>query len=203
MGSGLPNGGSGEMETGPGAGPGNVGTRPGDGVTLVSRIVIKAKIEDVWREITKTDEPQPAMFQSQMHRLTLDAGSPIRMRTPDGKYTSVVGEVLEADPPFRFSHTMKFTAYDDPYCKVTYDLREVEGGTEFTLTSERVPAGTKTHKAMARGGDFIAKTLKSVLERGRAPLGTRAIYGVMGLLTPLITPDRSKSTHWPLENNHG
>jgi len=165
--------------------------------------VIKGKIEDVWREITKTDEPQLAMFGAQMHRLTLDAGSPIRMRTPDGKYTSVVGEVLEADPPFRFSHTMKFTAYDDPYCRVTYDLREVEGGVEFTLTSEEVPANTKTSKAMGRGGDFIVRTLKSIVEQGRPALGTRLLYSLMGALGPLMSPAKSKTTHWPLETTNG
>ncbi len=173
------------------------------GVTLISRIVIDASIEDVWREITKTDEPQLAMFGAQMHRLTLDAGSPIQMRTPDGVFTSVVGEILEADPPFRFSHTMKFTAYDDPYCRVTYDLREIEGGVEFTLTSEAVPPGTKTLKAMQRGGDFIVKTLQQVLERGRPATGTRAIYAVMGWVTPFITPKRCKSELWPLEANRG
>ncbi|NNF26746.1 MAG: hypothetical protein HKN73_05985 [Gemmatimonadetes bacterium] len=172
-------------------------------VTLVSRIVIDAPIDDVWREITKTDEPQLAMFGAQMHRITLDAGSPIRMRTPDGAYTSVVGEILEVDPPVRFSHTMKFTGYDDPYCRVTYDLREIEGGVEFTLTSEGVPAGTKTHKAMARGGDFIAKTLKQILERGRPALATRAIYRMMALATPFITPKRSRSELWPMEATRG
>jgi uncharacterized protein YndB with AHSA1/START domain len=172
-------------------------------VKLVSKIVINGNIEDVWREITKTDEPQLAMFGAQMHRLALDSGSPIRMRTPDGKYTSVVGEILEANPPFRFSHTMKFTAYDDPYCRVTYDLREVPGGVEFTLTSEEVPAGTKTAKAMKQGGDFICKTLKAIVERGQPSLGTRLLYGVFGVLGPLMTPSRSKSIHWPLETSNG
>ena len=172
-------------------------------VTLISKILIKGRIEDVWREITKTDEPQLAMFGAQMHRLTLDTGSPIRMRTPDGKYTSVVGEILEADPPFRFSHTMKFTAYDDAYCRVTYDLREVDGGVEFTLTSEEVPAGTKTHKAMAKGGDFIVGTLKKIVEDGRPALGIRVLYSVMTFVAPLMTPSQSKSAHWPLETTHG
>ena len=172
-------------------------------VTLISKILIKGKIEDVWREITKTDEPQLAMFGAQMHRLTLGEGSPIRMRTPDGKFTSVVGEILEVDPPYRFSHTMKFTAYHDPYCRVTYDLREVDGGVEFTLTSEQVPADTKTSKAMARGGDFIVATLKAIVEDGRPPLGTRILYAILGRLGPLMTPGRSKSIHWPLEEIHG
>ena len=171
----------------------------GDNVTtLVSRVIIAGKIEDVWREITKTDEPQLAMFGAQMHRMSLEPGSPIRMRTPDGKYTSVVGEILEVEVPHRLSHTMKFTTYDDPYCKVTYDLREVEGGVEFTLTSEAVPVGTKTHKNMMRGGDFIANTLKTVIEKGNASLLTRMIYGVFKVLGPLMTPKKSRSEHWPL-----
>ncbi len=170
-----------------------------DTVKLISRVVIKGKIEDVWREITKTDEPQMAMFGAQMYRLSLAEGSPIRMRTPDGKYTSVVGEVLEARAPFRFAHTMKFTAYDDPYCRVTYDLKEVPGGVEFTLTSEAIPAGTKTAKAMRQGGDFIAATLKAVVENGKPPVLTRLIYGMFSILAPVMTPAKSKSERWPLE----
>lgn len=167
-------------------------------VKFVSRIVIQGSIEAVWREITKTDEPQLAMFGARMHRLTLGPGSPIRMRTPDGKYTSVVGDILEVDPPRRFAHTMKFTGYDDPFCRVTYDLREVPGGVEFTLTSEDVPAGTKTESAMRRGGDFIAGTLKAIVENGRPPLGTRILYRIFALLAPAMTPKKSLSTHWPL-----
>lgn len=170
-----------------------------DSVKLVSRIVIKGAIEDVWREITKTNEPQLAIFGAQMHRHGLAPGSPIRMRTPDGKYTSVVGEILESNPPYRLSHTMKFTQYDDPYCRVTYDLKEVPGGVEFTLTSEAVPAGSKTESAMRRGGDFIASTLKAVVENGRPSLMTRVVYGMFGLLAPVMTPARCRSEHWPLE----
>ncbi|MGI9627440.1 MAG: SRPBCC domain-containing protein [Longimicrobiales bacterium] len=166
---------------------------------LVSRVLIKGRIEDVWHEITKTDRPQLAMFGAQMHRIGLQPGSPIRMRSADGKYTSVVGEILEVDPPFRLSHTMKFTAYDDPYCRVTYDLKEVDGGVEFTLTSEDMPAGTKTAKSMSRGGDFITKTLKAVVEQGRPSLTTRLLYVVFNLIGPLMTPKRCRTEHWPLE----
>jgi len=167
-------------------------------VRLVSRIVIKGRIEDVWREITKTETPQLAFFGAQMRYRALSAGSPVQMRTPDAKYTSVVGEILEVSPPHRFSHTMKFTAHDDPYCKVTYELKEVPGGVEFTLISEDVPEGTKTHKDMARGGDFIAATLKQVIEQGKPALGTRLIYAMFSLLA-FTTPAKCKSDHWPLE----
>lgn len=168
---------------------------------LVSRVIIRGRVEDVWREITKTNEPQLAMFGARMHRIGLEPGSPIRMRTPNNKYTSVVGEILEVDPPNRLSHTMKFTAYDDPYCKVTYELREVDGGVEFTLTSEDIPPGTKTAKDMGRGGDFIVGTLKAVVEDGRPPLGTRLLFGVFGLIAPLMTPKKCRSENWPLTDN--
>lgn len=174
-----------------------------DTVKLVSRIHIQGRIEDVWREITKTDEPQLAFFSGQMHRLTLGPGSPVQMRTPDNKYTSVVGEILEVSPPHRFSHTMKFTAYDDPYCIVTYDLKEVGDGVEFTLTSEDIPAGTRTEKDMNRGGDFIVKTLKQIVEDGQPALGTRLLYKLFGVLA-FMTPDKCRAEHWPLkETTHG
>jgi uncharacterized protein YndB with AHSA1/START domain len=167
-------------------------------VRLVSKIVIQGKIEDVWREITKTDTPQLAVFGAQMRYRALSAGSPVQMRTADAKFTSVVGEILEVTPPYRFSHTMKFTAHDDPYCKVTYDLKQVPGGVEFTLTAEDVPAGTKTEKDMTRGGDFIVNTLKQIVETGKPALGTRILYVVFGLLG-LTTPAKCRSEHWPLE----
>jgi uncharacterized protein YndB with AHSA1/START domain len=167
-------------------------------LTFVSRVLIQGRIEDVWREITKTDEPQLAMFNSRMLTTVLGPGAPIRMRSPDNRYTGVVGEVLEYDPPHRFAHTMKFTAYDDPVCRVTYELRETPEGVEFTLTSEEVPAGTKTAKDMARGGDFIAGTLKAIVEKGRPPLGTRLLFGLFGLLA-FLNPEKSRSEHWPLE----
>jgi uncharacterized protein YndB with AHSA1/START domain len=174
-----------------------------DKVRLVSKILIQGRIEDVWREITKTDEPQLAFFGAQMYRLSLGAGSPVQMRTPDNKYTSVVGEILEVSAPHRFSHTMKFTQYDDPYCKVTYELKEVPGGVEFTLTSEDVPAATKTEKSMRQGGDFIVKTLKQVIENGKPSLGTRMIYGMFAVLGPLMTPAKCKVEQWPLERARG
>jgi uncharacterized protein YndB with AHSA1/START domain len=167
-------------------------------LTFVSRVLIQGRIEDVWREITQTDEPQLAMYNSRMLTTVLGPGAPIRMRSPDNRYTGVVGEVLEYDPPHRFAHTMKFTAYDDPVCRVTYELRETPEGVEFTLTSEEVPAGTKTAKDMARGGDFIAGTLKAIVEKGRPPLGTRLLFGLFGLLA-FLNPEKSRSEHWPLE----
>ena len=119
------------------------------------------------------------------------------MRSPNGKFTGVVGEVLECDPPHRYSHTFRFTHLDEPECKVIYELKETAGGTEFTLISEDVPVGTKTEKSMAQGGPFITQTLKGLLENGKPPFKSRFIL-TMIRLTSWMSPKRCRSEHWPL-----
>ena len=162
------------------------------------QIRIRGAVDEVWREITRTDAPIVAFFNSQMHVGTLAAGSKLAMRTPDGRYTGVVGEILEFEPPRRFAHTFRFPAYDDPPCKVIYDLEEVTGGTRFTLTIEDLPAGTKTAKQMLQGGTMICNTLKSVIETGKASFGIRLLYLVFKLMQP-FTPKRCRSENWPVD----
>ena len=169
-----------------------------DTITLVSRIVIKGTMQAVWNELTKTDGLQGAMFNTQMHTNGLKPGGQIRMRSADGKFTSVVGEILEMDPPRKYSHTFRFTNLDDPPCVVTYDLREVDGGVEFTLTSSNVPAGSKTAKEMARGGDMIVKSMKAIIETGKPPFGTRMLYVLFKVMGP-FSPKSMRSENWPLD----
>ena len=162
------------------------------------RVVIEASIEDVWREITRTDRPIPAFFNSRMDVARLAPGAKLAMRTPDSKYTGVVGEILEYVPMSRFAHTFKFTAYDDPACSVVYDLEEVEGGVQFTLTIRDLPTGTKTAKQMVQGGTMIVNTLKSVIERGKPPLGIRLLFVLFKVLA-ITTPKRCLSSNWPVD----
>ncbi len=164
----------------------------------VYRAVIAATLTDVWDALTQQGQPLPFFFGSVLHTTGLAPGAPIRMRTPNGKYTGVVGEVLEIEPPHRYSHTMKFTHLDDPVCKVTYELKEVGDGVEFTLITESVPIGTKSEKFMAMGGDFIVKTLKSMVETGKPPLKSRLIL-LMSKLTEPLTPKICRSENWPFE----
>lgn len=79
----------------------------------VFRIVIEAPVEDVWRELTKTNVVLPFFFGSILDTHGLTPGNLTCMRTDDRKYTGVVGEILEYDPPNRFSHTFRFTQLDD------------------------------------------------------------------------------------------
>ncbi|MCA9312133.1 MAG: SRPBCC domain-containing protein [Phycisphaerales bacterium] len=163
----------------------------------VSRITIRASIQDVWKELTKTDDVQKAMFNMRLHTDRQEVGGQVRMRSPDGKWTGVVGEITVWEPPHRYAHTFRFTNFEDPPCTVLYELEEVEGGVQFTLTADGIPAGTKTAKQMKSGSDMICKSLKSILETGRLPFGTRLLYTLFKLMAPM-TPKKCRTEHWPL-----
>jgi uncharacterized protein YndB with AHSA1/START domain len=166
-------------------------------IRSVSQVFIRGTMSQVWREITKADEVQGCMFNMRLHTNgPLKVGTQIRMRSPNGKWTGVIGEVLEFDPPHRYAHTFKFTNFDDPPCKVIYELKEVAGGVEFTLTCEDVPAGTKTAKQMVPGAGMITKTLKAIVETGRPTFGTRMLYVLFKLMAP-FTPKKCLSSNWP------
>lgn len=169
-----------------------------DPTRAVFEVVIRGSIEAVWREITKTDEPQGAIFNMQLHTPGLAVGAPMQMRTANGKYVGMVGEVLEYDPPRRLVHTHKFTQHDDPVARVIYDLKQEGDSVRFTLTVEGLTPGTKTSKQMVLGGPMICNTLKAIVETGRPTFGTRLLYAMFKLFEP-FSPKRIRAEHWPLE----
>lgn len=170
------------------------------GQTAMFRIVIRGSMDDVWAELTKTGVPNETFFNAVMDTTTLGPNAPMRMRTKNGKYTGVVGTVLEHDPPRRFSHTFKFTGFDDPECTVIHDLEEVEGGVQYTIRAENLPVGTKTAKQMQQGSKMIGTTLKSMVENGKPSFGTRLLFCLFRVMEPL-SPAASRSEHWPLEGH--
>ena len=164
----------------------------------VTQVVINAPIQNVWDTLTEQGKILPFFFGSVMHTTKFEPGAPIRMRTPNGKYTAVVGDVLEVDPPFKYSMTFKFTNFDDAVCKVIHELREVDGGTEYTLISEGIPQGTKTEKQMAQGAKIITSTLKSCVETGKPTFMARFIM-VMGSMFEFMSPKQCLSENWPMD----
>ena len=87
----------------------------------VYKVVIHAPIRIVWDTLVKTDEVLPFIFGAVCNTEDgLKVGRPMRMITRDGKYATVVGEVLEFSPPHRYAHTMKFTQYPDALATVIY-----------------------------------------------------------------------------------
>lgn len=161
------------------------------------KTTIRADIHAVWNEITRGDAPIKCFFNSRMDRRSLEPGSRIAMRSPDGAFTGVVGEILEVVPPRRFAHTFQFTRLDEPPCKVIYELNPVEGGTEFIMKIENLVAGSTMDKQMTGGSKLIMSTLKSVMETGRPSMGVRAIFMLMSLLQ-FTTPKRCRSERWPV-----
>jgi len=166
----------------------------------ISRVTIDAPIQEVWDLLTADGERLPFFFGTVRHSTGLKPGAEYAMRSPDGKFTGVVGEILECEPPHRYVMTFQFTAYDDPPCKVTHLLKEVDGGTEYTLICEDIPPGTKTERDMKQGGDFIVKTLKSVAETGKPPLKSKLILTMISLFS-WTTPKRCLSTNFPLKSS--
>ncbi|QLC23635.1 hypothetical protein HFP57_00385 [Parasphingopyxis algicola] len=167
------------------------------------KVVIEAPIETVWNTLVKTDEVLPFFFGAVCRTPNgLAPGEPMAMQSKDGKYTSVVGTVLEFDPPHRYAHTMMFTNMDDPPSTVIYELKEVDGGTEFTLITENVPAGTKSEKSMAQGGPFITGNLKALVETGR-PLMSGRMVTMLGPVMGLFTPRVCRSENWSFDRIRG
>ena len=133
----------------------------------VFRIVIAGSMEAIFRELTKTGSPQGAVFNSMLTLPSpgLSPGKKMQMRTVSGGHAVVVGEVVDFDPPRRFAHTHRFTQHMDPECTVTYDLRQVEGGVEVTLTVLNVPAGTQPEQVFRLGGRGMPN-VKNAEEKG-------------------------------------
>lgn len=161
------------------------------------RVIIAAPIETVWNTLVKTDEVLPFLFGAVCDTEDgLRVGEPMRMVSRDGRYVIAYGEVLEFTPPTRFSHAINFAmAADEPPAKTTYELREVPGGTELTLTSEAMP-GTQTAK-MSRSGTFIVNNLKAQAETGRPAFSGSMLLFVAPLMG-LFTPERCRAKYWPL-----
>ncbi len=169
-----------------------------DSSKSVYKIRIQASIDEVWREITKSDEPINCFFGSIMDTPGLRPGSAIRMRTKNGKYTGVVGEILECDPPNLLSMTFKFTQLDDPPCIVTHRLHEVEGGTEYTLINKQVEPGSQTEKYMKGGAEFIINTLKASAEKKPLPFKSKFVLFMCKITEP-FTKKVALSENWPYE----
>lgn len=164
----------------------------------VYRVRIRGSIAAVWHELTKQGQPQAAVFNAWLTAQALLPGRRIQMRTGSGRHTLVIGEVTAFEPPHRFAHTFRFTQYDDPECEVIYELREVGGEVECTLTVDRMPTATRTAKDMASGGWMIVNTLKAIVENGKPPLKIRIMYWLFAHME-FVLPKRTASSNWPLD----
>ncbi len=164
----------------------------------INRTFIKAPIETVWSTLVATDKALPFFFGSICQTKNgLQPGASYRMVHPNKKIAMVVGEVIAFEPPRIYSHTFQMTNIDEPPCKVTYELVEKDGGTEFSLTIENAIEGGKLIKEMAGAQGFIGSNLKAICESGRPAL-TGRLVGVLGPVIGMLAKKSQRVENWPL-----
>jgi uncharacterized protein YndB with AHSA1/START domain len=164
----------------------------------INRTFIKAPIETVWSTLVATDKALPFFFGSICQTKDgLKPGAGYRMVHPNKKIAMVVGEVLAFEPPHIYAHTFQMTNIDEPPCKVTYELKEMDGGTEFSLTIENAIEGGKLIKEMASAQGFIGTNLKTLCETGK-PAFSGCMVGVLSPIFALFTNKSQRVENWPL-----
>ncbi|HXV87390.1 MAG TPA: SRPBCC domain-containing protein [Gemmatimonadales bacterium] len=144
----------------------------------VLSIDIMVPVQKVWDEITKLGRVQRALMNTVLES-TLVPGAKLRYYSTDKKRVFVVGEVVEVAPPRRFTHTYMFTQRPEKPSLVTWELAEIPGGCRVTLTHGGWTDQVKTHKSVVGGWRQILAVLKTELETGDIPLGTKIMYGLM------------------------
>ncbi len=132
----------------------------------------------VWDEITKTGRVQRALYNTVLDT-DLRPGGRLRYYSPDKKRVFIVGEVVEADPPRRFSHTYMFTTRVEPVTLVTWELQEEKGGCRVTITHSGYTNAHKSPEKVRAGWTEILGILKHELETGDIPGKTKLVYAMM------------------------
>ncbi len=164
----------------------------------VFRVFINAPVETVWSELVNTTKPRPFFWNATWDTPAMAVGSPFRMVSGGGKMVAAIGKILEFEPPHKLVHSFQLTASEDVPSTVTYTLKEVDGGTEFSVINENVIVGSKAEKSKAQGADFITKNLKAYIETGKVTFSARLMLAIFSLMAP-ITPKTMSAENWPLD----
>lgn len=162
---------------------------------LLHTIDIAAPITAVWAELTRLDGRQRAMMDTIL-ATTLEAGSPLYYRSPDGKRVFIAGRILEVEPPRRLSHTWRLLTRDDPWTLVTWELSEVDGSTRVTLRHTEWPADTRKLRGVNNTWKQILRELKRLLETGDISAQLKAQYTLMRAFMWAL-PARTKAENVP------
>ena len=134
----------------------------------VFRVRIRAPIEAVWDEITRTNVVKPAMFQTKLLG-DLRVGGKMEYVSESTGSPEITGEILEIDPPRRLVHTFRFSELADEPTRVSFELREIGEEVEVTLTHDAFVGETATLQRVVEGWPVILDQLKKIVE-GRPPL---------------------------------
>lgn len=164
----------------------------------IYRVLINAPIDRVWSELVDTAKPRPFFWNGAWDTPAFASGNAYRVMANGDKCVAVIGRILEMDPPNKLVTTFRLTTLPDPASRVTYTLKEKDGGTEFSLITENIVAGSKSEKSMADGSKFIVENFKAYVETGKVTFGAQMMLGMMSLMAPMA-PKSMKAENWPLE----
>lgn len=158
----------------------------------VVSIHIDVPVERVWEEITRTGRVQRALYNTVLET-ELKPGARLRYYSPDRKRVFIVGEVVEVEPPHRFSHTYWFTMWKGGGpTLVTWQLTPESGGCRVTVTHSGWTSAHEAAEKTGAGWKEILSLLKQSLETGTIPLRTRVLYAVMGAMSFML-PSSTKA----------
>ncbi len=164
----------------------------------IYRVVIDAPVERVWSELIDATKPRPFFWNGNWDAPDFSPGSPYRISANNGKMVPVIGRIIEMEPPNKLVTSFRLTNLSDPASTVTYLLSEKNGGTEFSLITENVLAGSKSEKSMASGSKFIVENFKAYMETGQVTFGARMMLGMYSFMAPLA-PKSMSAENWPLD----
>ena len=163
------------------------------------RVVIEAPIETVWSELVNTKSPRPFFWNARWDtKAGMTKGARYRMASNDDKVVAVIGDIIEMDPPNKLVTSFQLTSLPDPASTVTYLLKEVDGGTEFSLVTEHIVAGSRSEKSMDQGAKFIVENFKAYVETGKVTFSARMMNALYGMMAPM-TPKPMRAENWPLD----
>jgi uncharacterized protein YndB with AHSA1/START domain len=146
----------------------------------VVSIHIAVPVQRVWDEITKTGRVQKSLYNTVLDT-ELRPGAKLRYYSPNRKRVFIVGEVVDVQPPHRFSHTYQMLMNGvEPPTLVTWTLQEESGGTRVTITHSGYTNAHKAPHKVAAGWRQILGFLKTELETGDVPTSAKLMYGMMG-----------------------
>ena len=123
----------------------------------VYQVFIKASPEQIWEAITRPEWTE-RYFHGVRSHFELRPGGEYHQDLGDGRGLATKGEVLEADPPRRLSHTSR----------VTWEIEAQENGVSLlTVVHDRLEGAPKTAAGVAGTGWMgVLSNLKTLLETG-------------------------------------
>jgi uncharacterized protein YndB with AHSA1/START domain len=136
---------------------------------------IRTTMPKLWEALTGPEFTRQFWYEA-VHECDWKAGSPWRLKTPDGR-TADAGEVLEADPPRRlvlsWRHEITPEMKAEGFSKMTWLLEAQGDMVKLTVTHEIDRPGSKFIEAVSGGWPIILASLKSLLETGQSLEATR------------------------------